>query len=134
MGDPLPSVRTGMRGPHRHSSFSHQRRRFLQTVSASLLTAPLAAWAQQPKGQTIGILMAQSLGVEQFRRGFREAFLKRGYLEGQNIRFEFRSDEGERNRLPELAADLVRLKVDVIVAQLTPAGTAAKRATSAIPI
>ena len=110
------------------------RRRFLQTGSASLLTAPLAVGAQQAKGQTIGILMVQSLGVEQFRRQFRDALLRRGYVEGQNIRFEFRSDEGDRNRLPELAAELVRLKVDVIVARLTPAGTAAKQATRAIPI
>ena len=86
------------------------------------------------KAQTIGILMVQSLGVEQFRRHLREAFLKRGYVEGRSIRFEFRSDEGDRNRLPELAAELVQLKVDVIVARLTPAGTAAKQATRAIPI
>lgn len=110
------------------------RRRFLQTVSASLLTPPLAVEAQPAKGQTIGILMVQSLGVEQFRRQFREALRRRGYVEAQNIRFEFRSDEGDRNRLPELAAELVRLKVDVIVARLTPAGTAAKQATHVIPI
>jgi putative ABC transport system substrate-binding protein len=57
-----------------------------------------------------------------------------GYIEGQNIRFEFRSDEGKASRLPELAAELVRLKVDIIVAWFTPAARAAKQATRDIPV
>jgi ABC-type uncharacterized transport system substrate-binding protein len=57
-----------------------------------------------------------------------------GYVEGQNIRFEFRSDEGKASRLPELAAELVRLKVDIIVAWFTPAARAAKQATRDIPV
>jgi putative ABC transport system substrate-binding protein len=57
-----------------------------------------------------------------------------GYVEGQNIRFEFRSAEGQTNRVPELAAELVRLKVDVIVTWFTPTTLAAKQATSQIPI
>src|SRR5262249_46294435 len=57
-----------------------------------------------------------------------------GYIEGQNIRFEFRSAEGQINRLPELAAELVRLKVDVIVTWFTPTAVAAKQATREIPI
>ena len=57
-----------------------------------------------------------------------------GYVEGQNIRFEFRSDEGKLNRLPELAAELVRLKVDIIVTWFTPAARAAKQATREIPV
>jgi putative ABC transport system substrate-binding protein len=57
-----------------------------------------------------------------------------GYVEGQNIRFEFRSDEGQASRLPELAAELVRLKVDLIVAYFTPAAVAAKQATNETPI
>jgi putative ABC transport system substrate-binding protein len=67
-------------------------------------------------------------------RLFRESLGKLGYVEGQNVRFEFRSDQGDRSRLPELAAELVRFKVDVIVGWLTPAGTAAKQATREIPI
>jgi putative ABC transport system substrate-binding protein len=57
-----------------------------------------------------------------------------GYIEGQNIRFEFRSDEGKISRLPELAAELVRLKVDIIVTWFTPAARAAKQATREIPV
>ena len=57
-----------------------------------------------------------------------------GYIEGQNIRYEFRSAQGELNRLPELAAELVRLKVDVIVTWFTPTAQAAKQATHEIPI
>jgi putative ABC transport system substrate-binding protein len=57
-----------------------------------------------------------------------------GYVEGQSIRFEFRSDEGQAGRLPELAAELVRLKVDMIVTWFTPAARAAKQATREIPI
>jgi putative tryptophan/tyrosine transport system substrate-binding protein len=57
-----------------------------------------------------------------------------GYVEGQSVRYEFRSDEGQANRLPELAAELVRLKVDVIVTWFTPPALAAKQATHDIPI
>ena len=57
-----------------------------------------------------------------------------GYVEGQTVRFEFRSDHGQADRLPELAAELVRLKVDVIVPWFTPAARAAKQATREIPI
>jgi putative ABC transport system substrate-binding protein len=57
-----------------------------------------------------------------------------GYIEGQSIRYEFRSNEGQVIRLPELAAELVRLQVDVIVTWFTPAAKAAKQATREIPI
>jgi ABC-type uncharacterized transport system substrate-binding protein len=57
-----------------------------------------------------------------------------GYIEGQNIRYEFRSDQGQISRLPDLAAELVRLKVDLIVTRFTPATRAAKEATHEIPI
>ena len=65
---------------------------------------------------------------------FRQRLRELGYVDGQNIAFEVRSAEGRAERLPDLAADLVRLKVDVIVAGGTPAPLAAKRATTAIPI
>ena len=110
------------------------RRVFVSGLGLTLLSAPLDAEARQAKVHTIGVLVVHSLGLEQFWRQFREALRRHGYVEGQNIRFEFRSDEGDRSRLPGLAAELVRLKVDVIVARLTPAGTAAKQATRAIPI
>ncbi|HEV2336207.1 MAG TPA: ABC transporter substrate-binding protein [Stellaceae bacterium] len=83
---------------------------------------------------TIGVLVVQSLGWKQFLRLFKESMRRLGYVEGQNVRFEVRSDQGDRGRLPELAAGLVRLKVDVIVGWLTPAGTAAKQATREIPV
>ena len=101
------------------------------TVSALL---PLASIAQQRKMPTIGVLVVGSPGVEDFWRLFREGMQDLGYIEGQNVRYEFRSDEGQINRLPELAAELVRIKVDVIVTWFTPAAQAAKRATREIPI
>jgi hypothetical protein len=84
--------------------------------------------AQQPKVPTIGVLVVGSPGSEQFWQLFRDGMRELGYDEGRNVRFEFRSDEGQVSRLPELAADLVRLKVDVIVTWFTPAGRAAKQA------
>jgi putative ABC transport system substrate-binding protein len=83
---------------------------------------------------TIGVLVVGSPGWQEFWRVFREALLQLGFVEGQNIRFEFRSDEGQASRLPELAAELVHLKVDIIVTWFTPAARAAKQATSEIPI
>ncbi len=110
------------------------RRRFLRTVSASLLAVPFAAEAQQPKVLTIGVLVVGAPGSERFWRLFRAALRDLGYIEGQNVRFEFRSDQGQVSRLPALAAELVRLKVDIIVPWFTPAAMAAKQATRDIPI
>jgi putative tryptophan/tyrosine transport system substrate-binding protein len=98
-----------------------------------LLAAPLAASAQQPPGKSyrIGLLGdVPSFLDEAFRQGLREL----GYVEGQNIAIEHRSPELKYERLPGLAADLVRLKMDVIVAASPAATEAAKRATSTIPI
>ncbi len=67
-------------------------------------------------------------------RAFRQGLRELGYVEGQNIVFEYRCAEGRLERLPDLAAELVRLKVDVIVAAATPAAVAAKTATDTIPI
>jgi putative tryptophan/tyrosine transport system substrate-binding protein len=71
---------------------------------------------------------------EQFRHLFQNDMAELGYVVGQNIRYEFRSDEGQIGRLPELAAELVRLNVDLIVTWFTPAAKAAKEATREIPI
>jgi putative ABC transport system substrate-binding protein len=82
-------------------------------------------------------LLALYIGLadaESFKKELREGLRELGYLEGQNIAFEFRSAEGKLDRLPELAAELVRLKVDVIVALYVPCALAAKQATSEIPI
>src|SRR5438874_12647741 len=111
------------------------RRRDLFALLGSAATAiwPIAVIAQQPKMPTIGVLVVGSPGSERFWRLFREGMRQLGYVEGNNVRFEFRSDQ-EVSQLPALAADLVRLKADVIVAWFTPAAHAAKQATSAIPI
>jgi len=95
--------------------------------------APLLAWAQQPgKPPVIGMLIVSN--PEPFRGTFREAMRSLGYVEGRNFRMEYRSADGKSELLPRLAAELVRLKVDLIVAAQTPAATAAKQATATIPI
>ena len=100
-----------------------------------ILAAPVAADAQPAKTPRIGMLRVGSPSdrveqIEAFRRGLRDL----GYVEGQNIIIEFRFAEGGQERLPDLAAELVRLKVDVIVANGTVAIRAAKQATATIPI
>ena len=111
-----------------------RRRDLLALLGGAAAAWPIASAAQQPKVPTIGVLVVGSAGSQQFWRMFREALRERGYVEGQTIRFEFRSDQGQAGRLPELAADLVRLKVDVIVSWFTPATRAARQATREIPI
>src|ERR1044071_6497827 len=103
-----------------------RRRELLAVLGGATVLRPLAGAAQQPKMPTIGVLVVGSPGSRQFWQLFREDLRALGYVEGQNIRFEYRSDEGQASRLPELAAELVRLKVDLIVAWFTPAAVAAK--------
>jgi putative ABC transport system substrate-binding protein len=109
------------------------RRAFIAGVSG-MLAVPLAAVAQQAgKVPRIGYLGTRTLpdfGVDAFRQGLREL----GWIEGQNIVVDYRLAEGQLDRLPDLAAELVRLKVDIIVAQATPGAAAAKKATDTIPI
>ena len=109
------------------------RREFI-TLLGGAPAWPLVARAQQPKVPTIGALVIGNISPEEFWREFRQGLRDLGYIEGQNIRFEFRSAEGQIDRLPELAAELVRLKVDVIVTWFTPTAVAAKQATREIPI
>jgi len=96
---------------------------------------PLAARAQQPPIPTIGFLSAVSEGsVEHqaatFRRGLNEA----GFVVGKNVAIEYRWADGQYDRLPAMAAELVRRPVSVIVAQAPPAALAARTATTTIPI
>ncbi len=109
------------------------RRDFLIAAGA-ILVAPLAAEAQQARVARIGFLSSNRVGAtrspEQFLQGLRDL----GYVEGHNLAIESRDAEGAVDRLPALAAELVRLKVDVIVAPSTPAALAAKQATRSIPI
>jgi putative ABC transport system substrate-binding protein len=95
---------------------------------------PLAASGQPAKVPVIGILLTGDPLPDIFLKGFREALWETGYVVGQNIRLEVRSAEGKTDLLPVRAAELVRLKVDVIVTSLTPPALAAKQATSDIPI
>jgi ABC-type uncharacterized transport system substrate-binding protein len=110
-----------------------KRREFI-TVLGGAAAWPLAASAQQSKMARIGALYIGLADAESFRKELREGLRELGYVEGQNIAFEFRSAEGKLDRLPELASELVRLKVDVIVALYVPAALAAKQATREIPI
>jgi putative ABC transport system substrate-binding protein len=111
-----------------------RRRDLLALLGGTAGIWPFAGAAQQTKVPTIGVLVVGSPGSERFWRLFRESMRELGYIEGQSVRYEFRSDEGQLSRLSELAVKLVRLKVDIIVTWFTPAARAAKQATSEIPI
>src|SRR5215213_61510 len=112
------------------------RRRELLTGLGGAVVWPVVARAQQAAMPVIGFLGSTSPGpytalVDAFRQGLKET----GYGEGQNVAIEFRWAEGQLNRLPALAADLVHRKVDVIVTSgSVPPALAAKAATSTIPI
>jgi putative tryptophan/tyrosine transport system substrate-binding protein len=106
-------------------------------LTLSLLMAPLVAPAQQTaKIARIGLLSLASPAdvVYQDYQTFRQGLTDLGWIEGKNIRIEYRYAEGRTERLPDLAAELVRLQVDLIVAVSTPAVRAAKDATTSIPI
>src|SRR6266511_1542997 len=107
----------------------------LVALTLAILVAPLVADAQpSAKIARIGYLAmtedAASPLAEAFRQGLREL----GYVEGHNIAIKFRTAEGQNDRLPALAAELVQLPVDVLVARSTDVAQAAKHATTTIPI
>jgi putative tryptophan/tyrosine transport system substrate-binding protein len=108
------------------------RRRDFILLAGMAIACPLPLAAQQPKVPRIGVLIPSN--PEPFWSEFRAGLREHGYIEGQNIQFEFRSADGEPTRLRELALELVRLKVDIIVASQTPAVTAARQATTEIPV
>jgi len=112
------------------------RRAFIGRVAGGVLAAPLAAFAQQAgKIARIGFLGATSAsGYAKQLDGFRLGLRDFGYMEGKNIVLEYRWAEGNYAQLAELAAELVRSKVDVIVTHGTPGTRAAKGATTTIPI
>ena len=110
------------------------RRTFIGTFAGGLLAAPITVEAQPARVFRIGVLSpgypGLSLLLDVFRQGLREF----GYVENQNLVIEYRSAEGNVERLPALAAEVGSLNVDVIVAFNTPAALAAQRATSTLPI
>ena len=117
-----------------------ERRTFLTMAAGGLLAAPLAAEAQ-PEGKVwrIGMLWfgssIEELPVRVRFDAFQQGLREQGYMEGRNVAFEHRYAGGKYERLPDLAAELVRLKVDVIVTPGNPPATlAAKQATSTIPV
>src|SRR5262245_27871057 len=109
-----------------------KRREFI-TLLDGTAAWPLAARAQQARMPVIGILSPEGPttgNINGLHAGLREL----GYVERRNIRFEYRGADGKFDRLPDLAAELVRLNVDVIVSFVTQASVSAKRATATIPI
>jgi len=111
------------------------RRAFLSTMAGGLLAAPLAAEGQQPrKVPRIGVLGGQSPEISPPILVLREGLRELGYVEGQNIAIEWRWAQGKDERYSDLAAELVKLKVDIIVAPTTAGAQAAQRATKTIPI
>ena len=112
------------------------RRAFIGGVAGGLIATPLAARAQQVgRIYRIGLLEAvpaaqNAANLDALRKGLRDL----GYVEGRNLIIEYRSAEGRAERFPDLASELVRLRVDLIVTRGTPAALAAKDATETIPL
>ena len=113
-----------------------ERRRFIGVIAGGLLAAPPAAEAQQAaKAPRIGFLGNSTAALEANLVGpFREGLRDLGYVEGRNILIEYRWAEGKYERFPALIAELIALKVDVIVTAGTPASLAVKKATTSIPL
>ena len=112
-----------------------RRREFIKVIAASAATWPLAARAQRPAMPVVGFINAASAQsytrqLTAFLKGLGEA----GYVDGQNIKIEYHWAEGQSDRLPAMATDLVNRQVAVIAATSTPAALAAKAATTTIPI
>src|ERR1700681_2640073 len=113
-----------------------RRRDFINLIGNAAIAWPLAARAQTTgKTYRIGFLSYRGCGASldpngAFRPGLREV----GYIEGKNVALEYRDAPGRVEHFPDLALELVRLKIDVLVAEGTPASLAAKQVTTAIPI
>jgi len=114
-----------------------RRREFIKVIGGGAIAWPLTARAQQPSMPVVGVLSAEwpNAVTADRLRAFRQGLNDTGYFEGRNVMIEYRWAEGRNDRLPALAAELVRLPVNVIVsAGSTPASIAAKAASSTVPI
>ena len=112
------------------------RREFITLLGGAAATWPLAARAQQPgRVWRVGMLETTSMQLNAANfEAFRQSLRDLGYIEEQNLIIEYRSAEGRGERFTDLAADLLRLNIDVIVTRGTPAVLAAKKATTTTPI
>src|SRR6516225_3802596 len=112
-----------------------RRREFIRLSSSTLVAWPLAARAQQPAMPVVGFMMAGSRaalrdGIAGFEAGLKEM----GFIEGQNLALEYRFAEGQFERFPAFASDLVHHRASVIAASSPQAALAAKQATATIPV
>jgi putative tryptophan/tyrosine transport system substrate-binding protein len=112
-----------------------RRRELITLLGGAVATWPLAARSQTDKVWHVGMLDTAPANLNAVNiDAFRDALSRLGYVEGRNLAIEYRSAQGHIERFPKLAAELIELKVDILVTRGTPATIAAKNATSTIPI